>query len=333
MRLFGSAGDTLRRGARRSVAFGLGLAAVQGTTSGQPSVPVSKGLETRDRIEIPNDAIRGLKAKYSLRWSRYSAYAARIVAHASHSSHSSHASHASHASHYSGSGGGGGGTTYYPAPSTAPPPREPAPRVAPLYAPPEPAQPETRTAPSSTNWSTAPLCLTGTSGDPDVPVIETGSGLEIALLSGLVGTHVGGRVSARTYDVKGGASSVKVVPATGAGTVTCFAMVGGPKRWFRFCLWSGNLYFQVNDNGKVTASSIPYDPKVCRYWRFRHDATRGLVFWEIGPDRQNWRIGDAASVGPSIEDVRFELSAGTVADSADPGSAVFDSLTIEPSGV
>jgi Tol biopolymer transport system component len=100
------------------------------------------------------------------------------------------------------------------------------------------------------------------------------------------------------------------------------------------------LKFQSVLGGAATAGqSLPYDPVLHRFWRFRFDRPpdqppREMVF-ETSPDASVWTERRRVGVGPrGVRALVGEISAGTLRSTLNPGRAVFDNFIVaDPRGV
>jgi uncharacterized repeat protein (TIGR01451 family) len=164
-----------------------------------------------------------------------------------------------------------------------------------------------------------------------------------------------GYVSVNSFDLTNGAAGVQLVQAGAGGTETAFAVGQDSDNFFRFVVrpnqtqtpdgkrqsalrWLAAddlvLRFQVKVGGQVTEASIPYDPAAHRYLRFRHDAAQNSINFETSPDNAAWTA--RRSFGPlskGASALACELSAGTSAQNAAPGQAVFDNFNLTTSTV
>jgi hypothetical protein len=87
----------------------------------------------------------------------------------------------------------------------------------------------------------------------------------------------------------------------------------------------GTLSFQSSKSGQKTSAGLKYSKTLHRYWRFRHDSTGSILFWETSPDAVVWYAAHAETIeGPLT--VRFELNAGTKGVATSPGAAIFDNF-------
>lgn len=77
----------------------------------------------------------------------------------------------------------------------------------------------------------------------------------------------------------------------------------------------------------------PYDPVAHRWWRIRHEAGSGLVFWETSPDAASWTVHRTEPPPIPITSLQVALGAG-VSDWLSPSAeSVFDNVNVPPSAL
>ncbi len=177
-------------------------------------------------------------------------------------------------------------------------------------------------------WRAGVLSIAQGINDDAVLAVEGADRIEVTPVADVEGPHANGMVSAKEVSLEGGTCAVRIASAATDGAATCFGFGVDSSNWYRFCIEGRTIYFQSCVNGTRSASSIAYDAAACRYLRFRHDANRKILFWEISSDGETWRVADAAIPKISLSSVRFELCAGTNAAVPTPGRAVFDGFEL-----
>jgi hypothetical protein len=154
-------------------------------------------------------------------------------------------------------------------------------------------------------------------------------GLVIRPPANAEGGHLAGYRSAGPMDFVGASASVGVAHTTKGGATTSFALVIDKQHWFAFRVQNGSLMFVSNEAGTVGSASIAIDPVAHRYWRFRHDPSTNVVYWETSAAGGSWQVRHALTPRGALTATEVELSAGTAGGVSDPGAAVFDSFGLE----
>lgn len=174
--------------------------------------------------------------------------------------------------------------------------------------------------------------------DSGLPVAETNQEMEIGPLPvGASGSHYAGLRSLNTYDFTNAYCYVEVVQAAGASTSADAMLTIGRdvNGYYRIYVEAGSLVIQKRIGGsKVTLLTAPYNPSTDRYWRIRHEASSGKVYFETAPNSGGapgvWSIRYNAAwdtAGVPLGAMLFELKAGTwQPETSPPGKVVFDNF-------
>jgi hypothetical protein len=103
-------------------------------------------------------------------------------------------------------------------------------------------------------------------------------------------------VASTAYDFRSSEIVVEVLRTAGRTTalelrdgqgVDRFMNFNGPTRGVAFAVESGQLEAQLLDgNGATTVAMIAYQATAHRHWRLRE--LRGVVIWDVSPDRRAW---------------------------------------------
>ncbi len=170
--------------------------------------------------------------------------------------------------------------------------------------------------------------------DPTVPVDVAGGRLTITPHAGASGVKHGGLTSAHTYPMTCSATRVELVQATNVSSTadTTFAVAVDPAHWYRMTVENGVLYLGAR-NGAISSTSVPYDPAQHRHLRIRHDCVADSVSFETSPDGTTWTPRRTIPRKVDLRAAYVELEAGTFQSEASPGTAIFDNVRIELTGV
>ncbi|MBA2734038.1 MAG: hypothetical protein H0U54_14305, partial [Acidobacteria bacterium] len=182
-------------------------------------------------------------------------------------------------------------------------------------------------------WNLATLNEGAGAYDPQVPVLEQNSRMEITLMSGVSGSHCGGYLSASLWDLTDASASVEAVQSGSSNSDTVFAVGIDQNNWYRFVVEDGTLYFQSRVNGAKVSSSVGYNPAQHRFWRFKHDKAQNMILLETSADGATWATQYTVARQIAINALRGEIYAGTFAAVSAPGKAIFDNLRLESNNV
>ena len=162
--------------------------------------------------------------------------------------------------------------------------------------------------------------------DPNVPVLEQSSRLEIKPLANTSGNHYNGYVSLATWDMTNARASITVLQTTDSSSFadTVFAIGTDSSNWYRFVYEQGQLYFQQKVAGTKTSTNVTFNAVLHHFWRFRHDPSTDSMVFETSPDGTSWTAQRTVVRAIPITALRFELDAGTGNPEASPGFAIFD---------
>ncbi|HYP02428.1 MAG TPA: carboxypeptidase regulatory-like domain-containing protein, partial [Pyrinomonadaceae bacterium] len=195
------------------------------------------------------------------------------------------------------------------------------------------------------------------SRDPRVTVVQQNGKLVITPREGISEASFNGYTTVRAIDFADAQASVEVDQTADNGAQTSFAVGRDERNFFRFVAQdvdpenvsaasSANkanasarsvplrrLIFQARSAGVLNGlpTSIPYDPVRHRFWRFRHDSTLAVMFFETSPDRAVWTEQRRIQLGGAIGPLAAELGAGTSGKVTNAGQAIFDNLLVQPS--
>jgi hypothetical protein len=128
--------------------------------------------------------------------------------------------------------------------------------------------------------------------------------------------------------LNGAKVSVRVVQTANGTAETIFGLASDSRNWYRFDERNGSLELQSCINGVQSFTTIPFDLHLHRFWRFRHDGSAGLMFWETSADGLTWVVRHAATTEIPITALYVELSAGTRQPTQVPGKAIFDTFQV-----
>jgi hypothetical protein len=198
--------------------------------------------------------------------------------------------------------------------------------------------------------------LTQPPGSQDllVSVVQEGGKLKITPRADIDEASFNGYVSTRSINFNDAQASVEVNQTADNGAQTIFAVGRDERNFFRFVaqdlddppasaarsgarsarsLGLRRLIFQVRNAGVLNglSPSIAYDPVQHRYWRFRHSSAESAMFFETSPDRVVWTEQRRVALGAPIGALAVELGAGTSGRVSNPGQAIFDNLSAQPS--
>lgn len=330
--LLGSAGRVFDKTKLIVLSTGL-LSFVTGQAATQPDA-------ASQQLVIPNTEIKRYSSKFLLKAPVASNFAARWAQHRSHSSHSSHRSHSSHSSHYS-SSAPSHASHYSSSGPTAPPARtNPPARTTPRA-----SETPRRTAPKLgatitfgdyvvnskriiAKWRQGLRSFDSIAIDETVEAIKDNSRLKITPHPRTPGQRFYGYVSETPLNLTEGIASVEVVQVTSAEAVTSFALVIDERNWYGFSVEGGKLLFESEVGGILSSAKLDYDFPSHRFWRFRHDATNNLIFWETSSNSATWNVRHAVTPQIPITALYVELNAGTSQIVNSPGAAIFDNFQV-----
>jgi len=297
------------------------LALHSGQSNASPPVPINDAAV----LSIPVTEVRKYSFKYLLKSAANSRFATRLVqGHRSHSSHSSHRSHSSHASHYSSSGS-------IPAPKSAPVPDTSMSTPRPIARPNPPTgfsdslADDTR---SRSFWSIGAPSVDEGSRDQLVAVSHRAGRLEIAPRSGMLGRHYNGYFSTSHWSILDAHADIGIAQTPSIGSSMIFALTLDSDNWYGFVLEDGTLYFQSKVSGIKSPKFIKYNAAEHRFWRFRHDASSNLLFWETSRDGITWLVRNAEAPQISLSEVYITLAAGTSKVVKQAGIAAFSNFRL-----
>ncbi len=197
------------------------------------------------------------------------------------------------------------------------------------------------------------------STDPLVLVVQQNGQLAITPRAGITDASFNGYVTVDAVDFTNATAAVEVPQTADGGAQTIFSVGADAGNYFRFIAQdvepnpsqaassklSGvhpqtetlrQLIFQVRQAGTLVppqgASSVPLDPALMRFWRYRHDASTRTMFFETSPTGldNTWTERARFTLPGGVGALAAELSAGTAGAVANPGQAVFDNLLVSP---
>lgn len=199
---------------------------------------------------------------------------------------------------------------------------------------------------NTTKWIANSLASSTT--DMAVGVNETNQRLEIGpLLENATGNHFNGLKSLITYDFTGAYCYVQLVQPPGSATggsaiLTISSTVSGTTSYYRIVVSAGTLKcLRGSASGQtVTLASITFDPINHKFLRIRHDSSTNKAVFETAPDNVGvpgkWtqRASDTwSALLVRLTEVRFEVAAGTSAQTPAPGTVIFDNFRAAKAGV
>ena len=136
--------------------------------------------------------------------------------------------------------------------------------------------------------------------------------------------------SAPRYDLRESTVHVEV-PVTASGDAgETFLIAGISDQTQLSIIKSGsNLLFRSTVNGDVRDfDTIPYDPRVERWWRIR--VSGPFIAWETSEDGNDWVTRRVSIIWMPLGQLYVQLRAGTWDPSETPGVAAFDNLNLPP---
>ena len=183
--------------------------------------------------------------------------------------------------------------------------------------------------------------------DPAVSVVQQNGRLVITPRTNAADLHYNGYVAVNSFDFNNGTATVEVPQAATGGADTIFAIGSDLDNFSRFVVRDGpgqpgvfmpgpnegrgatvaQLIFQVRVGGQLTSVSIPYDPVLHRFMRFRHQPANNSIAFETSPDNVNFTVRHEVVLQKSVSALTAELSAGT-STAANPGVAMFDNFNL-----
>jgi hypothetical protein len=200
-------------------------------------------------------------------------------------------------------------------------------------------------------WNLGTLTQPPAATDPLVTTAQVSGQLVITPLKSASGLHYNGYVSTNSFDIRNASATVEVVKAASAGADTIFAIGSDANNFTRFMVHTAagstvlapdskatvfesatdptvsQLIFQVNLGGTITSLSIPYDPVLHRFMRFRHEAATNSIVFETSPDNIVFTERHRVVLQKGVSAQTAELSAGTSTPTT-PGTAVFDNFSL-----
>jgi hypothetical protein len=95
----------------------------------------------------------------------------------------------------------------------------------------------------------------------------------------------------------------------------------------------GNFLFVQRVNGSdVLREYIPYNAAQQRFWGIRHDSATDSIIFESSSDGTNWITQKTTPRKIAITALTLNLTAGTYFAVANPGTAVFDNISVTATG-
>jgi len=200
-------------------------------------------------------------------------------------------------------------------------------------------------------WNLGTLTQPAGATDPLVTTAQVNGQLVITPLKSVSGLHYNGYVSTNAFDIRNASATVEVVKAASAGADTIFAVGSDANNFTRFMVHTAagstvlapnskgqvfesatdptvsQLIFQVNVGGTITSLSIPYDPVLHRFMRFRHEAATNSIVFETSSDNTVFVERHRVVLQKGVSAMTAELSAGT-STPATPGTAVLDNFSL-----
>lgn len=157
---------------------------------------------------------------------------------------------------------------------------------------------------------------------------ETSGKLLITLSSG--GSNYAGYTSTSNYDLTDSYAFVKVPTMCNTAT-TAEAILSlhdsGNTNKLEIMQEQGTLYFRHIISGSATnLASVSYNGSTHLWWRIRESS--GTTYWETSPNGNVWTTQYSESTPITITALQAELSGGTYAVVASPGTIEFDNFNI-----
>jgi Tol biopolymer transport system component len=195
--------------------------------------------------------------------------------------------------------------------------------------------------PSKWNLGTQTQPLTAF--DPQVSVVQQNGKLVITPRTLTDGLHYNGYVSVNSFDFNNATATVEIAQIATNGADTIFAIGSDLENFSRFVVRAGSgapgvfrkdgprdavqLIFQVKAGGQLTSVSIPYDPVLHRFMRFRHVPVTNSIAFETSPNNVDFTVQKEIPLVKGVSALTTELSAGT-SSPTNPGQAVFDNFQL-----
>ena len=168
--------------------------------------------------------------------------------------------------------------------------------------------------------------------DLAVPVSETGGRVVITPRANQGGDHYNGYISALPWNLDNLFLSVEVTQTATNGADTIFAICKDPANFLMMVVEDGVLYLDHCAQYVRDITAIPYSPTLHRFWRIRHgseehgDEHDEQICFETSPNGITWTIQRADHPRFIVSAVYPELTGGTGASIANPGTASFDNF-------
>ncbi len=182
--------------------------------------------------------------------------------------------------------------------------------------------------------------------DPAVSVVQQSGRLVITPRTNAADLHYNGYVAVNSFDFNNGTATVEVAQTATGGADTIFAIGSDLDNFSRFVVRDGagqpgvfnprpdkgrgvaQLIFQVRVGGQLNSLSIPYDPVLHRFMRFRHQPPNNSIAFETSPDNINFTVRQEVVLQKGVSALTAELSAGTSSPTNPPGQTVFDNFNL-----
>lgn len=179
------------------------------------------------------------------------------------------------------------------------------------------------------HWKLGTLNTPPSVFDTNVTVAEQGGRLEITPLADANGAHFNGYVSVSGWNLTDARATIEVAQATDGVAQTFFTLAADANNWFRFLVEAGRLNFQTRAGGALISPGVTHDPTEQRFWRLRHDARGDRVVFETSADGSTWVERRSLARPFAVTGLTIELGAGTAANVAAPGKAIFVDFRME----
>ncbi len=182
--------------------------------------------------------------------------------------------------------------------------------------------------------------------DPAVSVVQQSGRLVITPRTNTPDLHYNGYVSVDSFDFNNAKATVELAQTATGEAETVFAIGSDLDNFSRFVVRAGGgttgflkggikpldtgvaqLILQVRVAGELTSLSIPYDPVLHRYMRFRHEPPTNSIVFETSPNNVDFTERHRVVLQKSVSALTTELSAGTSTPTT-PGQAIFDNFQL-----
>jgi hypothetical protein len=132
-----------------------------------------------------------------------------------------------------------------------------------------------------------------------------------------------------TYNLTDSTASARVRPLTATNTVTYLTVtIDGNNQYIIGLEGGASLQLRKWVAGVQSTTTVTYNADTMRWWRIRHQASNDTIYWETSPDGQVWTVRRSNAREFAVTALKFQLTTGTTASVASPGTAHYDEVFI-----